>query len=96
MTFRDKRLDHDASDRKVILPTFTPRMKEANKFAGASVQGPDVAANNVIDLMRRVRIVLMQEAVLASVACTFCDRPPQLLAYVTGQVACAVEPEPSP
>lgn len=41
-TFRGKRLDHDASDRKVILPTFTPRMKEANKFAGASVQGPDV------------------------------------------------------
>ena len=53
------------------------------------------AANDVVDLMRRIRIFFMQEAVLASIGRAFGDESPQRLADVTSQADVAV-PAPSP
>lgn len=120
LTLRGKGFDHSASDRKMHVPTFPPRIKQANKLACASVQGTDVAplphvasqasireivrnrrpsvfpADDVVDLMRRIGIFRVQQAVLASVAGTFGNQLPKLVRNVTCQDACAVVPWPSP
>lgn len=52
------------------------------------------AADDVINLMRRIGIVFVQQAVLASVAGTLGDQLPQLVRNVTWQGACAGVPVP--
>src|SRR5258708_38028623 len=53
------------------------------------------AANDVVYLMRRVRIAFMKKAILTAKGGAFCDESPKRLAYVTGQAACVAVPEPS-
>lgn len=53
-------------------------------------------ADDMVDLMRRIRIVFVKEAILTSVGGAFCDESPQGIAYVTGQVACVAVPAPLP
>ena len=54
------------------------------------------AANDVVYLMRRVRIAFMKKAILTSKGGAFCDESPQRLTYVTGQAACVAVPAPWP
>ncbi len=54
------------------------------------------AADNVIYLMRRIRIVFMKQAILTPKDGALCDESPQRLAYVTCQAACVVVPAPWP
>ena len=54
------------------------------------------AANDVVYLMRRIRIVFVKEAILTAKGGAFCDESPQRLAYVTAQVGCADVPAPLP
>ena len=44
-----------------------------------------LAADDVVDLMRRIRIAVVEQAVLTAKGGAFCDESPQGIAYVTGQ-----------
>jgi hypothetical protein len=54
------------------------------------------AADDVIDLMRGIRIVFVKEAILTAVGGTFCDESPQRLAYLTAQAGPIVVRAPLP
>jgi hypothetical protein len=54
------------------------------------------AANDVVYLMRRVRITFMKKAILTPKCGAFCDESPQRLTYVAGQAACVAVPAPWP
>lgn len=55
-----------------------------------------LAADDVVDLMGRIGIVLVQQAILASIAGALGDELPQLVRNVTRQGACAGVPAPWP
>jgi hypothetical protein len=50
-----------------------------------------LTADNMVYLMRRIRIVFMKEAVFAPVHGSFCNESPLRFGYVTCQVACVDE-----
>ena len=54
------------------------------------------AADNVVYLMRRIRIVFVKQAILTSVGGAFCDNSPQPIVYVTSQAANVAARAPSP
>lgn len=54
------------------------------------------AANDVVYLMRRIRIVFVKEAILTAKGGAFCDESPQRLAYVTGQAVGVAVPALGP
>jgi hypothetical protein len=54
------------------------------------------AANDVIDLMRRIRVTFMDEAILASLFRTLGNRAADGVADVTSQAECVAAPAPSP
>lgn len=55
-----------------------------------------LTADDVVNLMRRIRIAFVKEAILTSKARAFCDESTQRLVYVTGQTACVDAPALSP
>jgi len=54
------------------------------------------AADDVIDLMRRVGIVFVKQAILAPMPCTLRNESPLRFAYLIRQAPCADAPAPSP
>jgi len=50
------------------------------------------AADNVVDLMGRIRVPVMEKAILTTIGGALCDESSQGLAYVIAQNACAGEP----
>jgi hypothetical protein len=53
-------------------------------------------ADDVVYLMRRVRVVLVKVTILTPVAGAFCDESPQRLADVSSQAECVGAPAPWP
>lgn len=55
-------------------------------------------ADDVVDLMWEIRIILVKAAVLASVLCPVGDQSPRLFLNLSRQAACAAlrAPRPSP
>lgn len=55
-----------------------------------------LAADDMVDLMRRIGILFVEEAILAAISRTFGDQSSQRVAYVNGQAARVGAREPWP
>ncbi len=55
-----------------------------------------LATDDVVYLMRKVRIAFVKQAILAAKGSAFSDGSAKLLAYVTGQAVCVAAPAPWP
>ena len=91
---------HERAGFRVKRTDIAPLPCIASKASIGKVVGIRLAAmfaaNDVVYLMRRVRIVFMKKAILTAKDGAFCDESPQRLAYITGQAACAAVPAPWP
>ena len=54
------------------------------------------AADNVIYLMRRIRVSFVEETIFTAISCAFRDESSQRVAYVIAHAGCAGAPAPSP
>jgi len=76
------------------LPHITPKAS-IGKVAGIRLPAM-LTADDVVNLMRRIRIAFVKEAVLTPKGSALCDESTQRFAYVTGQAGCADAPGPWP
>jgi hypothetical protein len=91
---------HERAGLRVERTDITPLPCIASKAGIGKVIGirePAMfAANDVVYLVRRIRIIFMKKAILTPVSSAFCHESPQRLAYVTCQAACVAVPAPLP